>query len=53
MLGDINARETGTKKARANARQVQAQRNDFAMRWGLDIDEVDTTPSTDDYGFGL
>lgn len=49
VFDEMHGRKSSTGKARANAQQVQAQRVSFAERWGIDIDDVDTTPSTADY----
>lgn len=49
VFDEMRGPKSSTGKARANAQQVQAQRVSFAERWGIDIDEVDTTPSTTDY----
>lgn len=44
---------TGKRMGRQTAQRVQSQRVSFAQRHGIDIDDVDTTPSTDDYEFGF
>lgn len=49
VFDEMHGRKSSTGKARANAQQVQAQRVSFAERWGIDIDDVDTTPSIADY----
>lgn len=49
VFDGVHGRKSSTGKARANAQQVQAQRVSFAERWDVDIDEVDTTPSTADF----
>ncbi len=49
VFDEMHGKKSSTGKARANAQQVQAQRVSFAERWGVDIDDVDTTPSTADY----
>lgn len=49
VFDEMHGHKSSTGKARANAQTVQAQRVSFAERWGVDIDDVDTTPSTADY----
>lgn len=49
VFDEMHGHKSSTGKARANAQRVQAQRVSFAERWGVDIDDVDTTPSTADY----
>lgn len=46
VFDEMHGHKSSTGKARANAQQVQSQRVSFAERWGIDIDDVDTTPST-------